>query len=390
VTETPLTAGRTPMPVPRYGDGSLSDVMPSVLAALGVGDDNRLGLPETARAVVVLIDGMGLVGLRARAEAAPFLSSLACRELTAGFPSTTVTSLASLSTGLPAGEHGMTGYSSYVAEIGEPVNWLSWRQVSGKDDLREILEPEGIQSHTTVWQQAADAGVSVTVASSRDFEGTGLTRAVFRGGRFRGVTTSGDMIAHAADAADHGHRSLVYTYASELDFVGHVRGPWSDSWTAQLSMIDRQVELLAQRLPAGTALYVTADHGMTDMPQDETVDADEVGSPLREGVIAIAGEPRMRHVHARPGAAADVLTTWRSVLGDRAWVLDADSAIGAGLFGSIVTPAARARIGDVVAIAQGGLGIVQRKRESRMSALPGHHGALTDDELLVPLLSSMV
>jgi hypothetical protein len=378
------------IPVPRYGEASLADVMPSVLAALGVGADNRLGLADTARAVVVLIDGMGLVGLRNRADAAPFLSSMTCRELTAGFPSTTVTSLASLSTGLPAGEHGMTGYSSYVAEVGEPVNWLSWRQVSGKDDLREVLEPEEVQSRTTVWQQAADAGVAVTIASSRDFEGTGLTRAVFRGGGFRGVTTGGDMVALAADAADRGHRSLVYSYASELDFVGHVRGPASDSWTAQLSLMDRRIELMAQRLPAGTTLFVTADHGMTDVPAEQTVDADEDGSPLREGVIAIAGEPRMRHVHARAGAEADVLATWRSVLGDRAWVLDADTAITTGLFGATVTPAARNRIGDVVAISKGGLGIVQRRRESRLSALPGHHGALTDDELLVPLLSATV
>ncbi|HWA65338.1 MAG TPA: alkaline phosphatase family protein [Mycobacteriales bacterium] len=376
------------MPVPRYGEASLCDVMPSVLAALGVGEDNRLGLPDTARAVVVLVDGMGLVGMQAGAAAAPFLSSLACRELTAGFPSTTVTSLASLSTGLPAGEHAMTGYSSYVAEVGEPVNWLSWRQLSGKDDLREVLEPEEIQSRTTVWQQAADAGVSVTIASSRDFEGTGLTRAVFRGGGFRGVTTGGDMVALAADAADRGHRSLVYTYASELDFVGHIRGPSSDSWSAQLSLIDRRIQLLAERLPTGTSLFVTADHGMTDVAQDEAVDADEPNSPLREGVVAIAGEPRMRHVHAKPGAAADVLATWRAVLGDRAWVLDAETAIAAGLFGAVVTPTARARIGDVVAIAQGRLGIVQRKRESRMSALPGHHGALTDEELLVPLLTA--
>jgi hypothetical protein len=377
-------------PIPRYGDASLADVMPSVLAALGVGADNRLDIADTARAVVVLIDGMGLVGLRSRAEAAPFLSSLACRELTAGFPSTTVTSLASLSTGLPAGEHGLTGYSSYVADVGEPVNWLSWRQVSGKDDLRETLEPELAQPRSTVWEQAANAGVAVTIASSRDFEGTGLTRAVFRGGRFRGTTTSGDMLALAAEAADIGHRSLVYTYASELDFIGHVRGPQSDSWTAQLSMIDRQIELLAARLPAGTTLFVTADHGMTDLVQSEAVDADEPGSPLREGVIAIAGEPRMRHVHARPGAALDVLKTWRTVLGDRAWVLDADTAIASGLFGQVVTPAARARIGDAVVIARGGLGIVQRKRESRLSALPGHHGALTDAELLVPLLSATV
>jgi hypothetical protein len=377
-------------PIPRYGDASLADVMPSVLAALGVGEDNRLGLDPTARAVVILIDGMGLVGVRAHADAAPFLSSMHCRELTSGFPSTTVTSLASLSTGVPAGEHGMTGYSSYVEEVGEPVNWLSWRQVSGKDDLRELLEPESVQSHQTVWERAADAGVSVTIASSRDFEGTGLTRAVFRGGTFRGVTTGGDMISLAADAADRGHRSLVYTYASELDFIGHVRGPASDSWTAQLAMVDKQVELLSQRVPTGTTIYVTADHGMAEVPQDETVDADADNSPLRDGVIAIAGEPRMRHVHVRPGAAADVLSTWQSVLGDRAWVMTGDDAAKAGLFGPIVTPAARSRIGDVVAISRGGLGIVQRKRESRLSALPGHHGALTDAELLVPLFSVVV
>jgi hypothetical protein len=376
--------------IPRYGEASLADVMPSVLAALGVGEDNRLGLAETARAVVILVDGMGLVGVRARADAAPFLSTMSCTELTAGFPSTTVTSLASLSTGVAAGEHGMTGYSSYVEEIGEPVNWLSWRQVSGRDDLRERLEPESIQPHETVWQQAADAGVSVTIASSRDFEGTGLTRAVFRGGTFRGVTTSGDMLALAADAADRGHRSLVYTYAAELDFIGHVRGPGSDSWAAQLSLIDRQIELLVQRLPAGTTVYVTADHGMAEVPPEETVDADEDNSPLRDGVIAIAGEPRMRHVHARAGAAADVLRTWQNVLGERAWVMSGDDAAKSGLFGPVVTADARSRIGDVVAISRGGLGIVQRRRESRLSSLPGHHGALTDVELLVPLFSLTV
>jgi hypothetical protein len=129
---------------------------------------------------------------------------------------------------------------------------------------------------------------------------------------------------------------------------------------------------------------------MAEVPQEETVDADEEHSPLRDGVIAIAGEPRMRHVHAQAGAAADVLTTWQNVLGERAWVMSGDDAAKSGLFGPVVTAEARSRIGDVVAISRGGLGIVQRKRESRLSALPGHHGALTDVELLVPLLSLTV
>jgi hypothetical protein len=94
----------------------------------------------------------------------------------------------------------------------------------------------------------------------------------------------------------------------------------------------------------------------------------------------------MRHVHALPGAAADVLATWRGLLGDRAWVLSADEAIRAGLFGPIVTPTARERIGDVIAIAREGFGVLQKSRESMFSGLIGQHGSLTDRELLVPLL----
>lgn len=376
--------------VPRYGEASLADVMPSVLSALEVGGEDRIGLAPAQRVVVMLVDGMGLVGLREHADAAPYLSSLACTELTAGFPSTTVTSLASLSTGVPAGQHAMTGYSTYVEEVDGAVNWLTWRPVGKKDDLRDRLVPEVVQPEPTVWQRAADAGVSVAIVSSKDFAGTGLTRAVFRGGGYCGVTTGGDAVAIAADASDRGHRSLVYAYVSELDLVGHVRGPGTDAWVAQLALVDRHVELLAERLPAGTTLLITADHGMAAMVQEETVDADAEGSPLRDGVLVLAGEPRMRHVHARPGAAADVLATWRSMLGDHAWVITGDEAVRAGLFGPIVTPLARQRIGDVLAIARDGLGVVQRRRESLSSSLPGHHGALTDVELLVPLLSAQL
>jgi hypothetical protein len=375
-----------PYPVPRYGEASVSDVMPSVLAALDAGGDNRMTVPQSQRVVVLLVDGLGLLSLRDHAAAAPYLSSMDCTDLTVGFPTTTSTSLASLSTGVPAGQHGFTGYTSYDDVAGDVVNWLAWQPVGRKDDLRDRLVPEVVQPLPTVWEQATDAGVSVTVASSRAFEGTGLTRAVFRGGRFRGVTTGGDAIAIAADAADHGYRSLVYAYIAELDFVGHVRGAGTDAWAAQLGLVDRQVELLADRLPSGTTLLVTADHGMADMPAEATVDADTDGSPLRAGVVALAGEPRMRHIHCEPGARDDVLATWTELLGDRAWVITGEDAVAAGLFGPVVLPSARRKIGDVLMMSRGDLGVVQRKREPRLSSMPGHHGSLTDRELLVPLL----
>ena len=77
--------------------------------------------------MVLLVDGMGWQLLREHAGHAPFLSSLAARPLTAGFPTTTAVSITSLGTGGTPGQHGITGYSTRADGLAEPVNWLTWR-----------------------------------------------------------------------------------------------------------------------------------------------------------------------------------------------------------------------------------------------------------------------
>lgn len=376
------------MNIPQYGEATLADVGPSVLAALGVpGERNGLGLDDMRRACVFLVDGLGWEQLRANPDAAPFLSAMSGRPLMAGFPATTVTSLSSLGTGLPAGEHGLTGYSSYVEEVGAVVNWLSWRAVGEGGDLRDRLVPEAVQPQPTVWERADTAGVATTVCTFDHFADSGLTRAALRGGRWGGTFAEGDAIARAAEAMDRGHRSFVYVYVSALDLVGHMRGPDTDAWVAQLSIVDGIAEQLAARLPPDSTLLVTADHGMVLVPDEAKVDYDATPS-LQDGVVALAGEPRMRYVHTAPGAALDVLATWRGVLDDQWRVMTRDEAIGLGLFGPMVTTDARRRIGDVVALSLGDGGVVERRRMPRLSAMPGQHGSLTDRELLVPLLEA--
>ncbi|PZS30608.1 MAG: alkaline phosphatase family protein [Pseudonocardiales bacterium] len=374
------------LPMIRYGAAALADVMPSALAALGVANEpNPLEVADTPRIVVLLVDGLGWPRLTRNAAAAPFLNSLTGRSLTAGFPTTTVSSLASLGTGLTTGQHGLTGYTSYLPDVDTTINWLSWRPAAGGDSLIDVVVPEVLQPQRTVFERAEAAGVAVTIATGAGFGGSGLTRAVLRGGRFDGTVSGGDLISRVADASRTGNRSLVYGYVSEMDLIGHVRGPDSDAWLAQLTLLDRFVEQFAAALPADATLLITADHGMTTVPEPDKVDYDEADS-LRDGVLALAGEPRARYVHARPGAQADVFAAWHEQLSDRMWVLSRDDAIAAGLFGPSVAAASRERIGDVVAISRGTTAVVRRRMESRLSGLPGQHGALTDDDLLVPLL----
>ncbi len=111
--------------------------------------------------------------------------------------------------------------------------------------------------------------------------------------------------------------------------------------------MDKLAEQLFSALPSQTCLYVTADHGMVDVGPDDRIDVDEVPE-LRDGVALLGGEARARHVYAEPGAAGDVMATWREVLADRAWVTSRDEAIKEGWFGP-VDPSLADRIGDVVA-----------------------------------------
>ena len=81
----------------------LAEVMPALLAALGVpGPAPALAVPPVRAAVLLLVDGLGSELLRRYADDAPFLASLPdSGPLTAGFPSSTSISLASIGTGVP-------------------------------------------------------------------------------------------------------------------------------------------------------------------------------------------------------------------------------------------------------------------------------------------------
>ena len=106
-----------------------------------------------------------------------------------------------------------------------------------------------------------------------------------RGADYRAADTLGALVAATAAA-------LAAAAARPGDGV-HRRprlhrarlGCTSPAWRFQLAHVDRLAEQLAGVLPAGTALHVTADHGMTDVPPAERIDADLIPA-LRDGVAA--------------------------------------------------------------------------------------------------------
>lgn len=263
------------------------------------------------------------------------------------------------------------------------MNALQWREHPGGRQLDDDVAPEQLQPLPTTFARAAAAGIDTSVVSDARLAKTSLTRAVLRDAAYQGVHAYGDLVVRAIRALRE-KRSFCYAYHGELDLLGHVYGPGSPEWRMQLRHVDRLVAALLDDLPTGALLLVVADHGMTAL--DETVlDVDAVPE-LWSGVRAVGGEVRARHVYAAADAAPEVLAAWQETLGERAWVVSRDEAIAAGWFGPTVTERVRPRIGDVVAAARGGFGMLRRTAEPGESALLGHHGSHTRQERLVPLL----
>lgn len=371
-----------PFPPDYSSGGTLASVLPAVARSLGssrYASVPDLGLASARRAVVVLVDGLGHGQLVRRAGHAPFLRSHlpSTRRLDCGFPTTTAASMGTFGTGTPTGAHGLVGMEVLDPAADRVFNQLSWE--NGPD-------PFAWQPVPTVFELLATEGVLVTRIGPAFFDGSGLTNAALRGGRFVAAARPADRVAAAVTAVRAAPRSLVYLYWGEIDKAGHVHG--ADSWELvdELETVDRWLGTLAASVPDDTAIYVTADHGMVDVPFGHRVDLAHEPE-LLDGVRHAAGEPRGTQLYTRPGAVADVTARWRERLGDTAWVTTRDEMVTAGWFGD-VRPEVLPRIGDVLALMLTDVAVVDTKRmRPELVRLFGHHGSVTDEERGIPLVS---
>lgn len=363
----------------------LDRLLPAVatsLAVPGLAKGGDRPLRPARRTVVVLVDGLGAQLLARRGGHAPFLRRLmqdpeSAMTIDCGFPSTTATSMGTFGTGQLAGGHGLVGYEAYDPDTDTVFNELSWE---------DGPPPHRWQPSPTVFEAAQDAGVAVTRIGPGFFDGSGLTEAALRGGRFVAAKNLAARVDATVTAVRAQPRSLVYLYWGEIDKIGHVHGCDSLEWVAELEEVDAQLSRLASLLPADTSLHITADHGMVDVPLDARPDI-ATDPDLDAGVRHVSGEPRCVQLHVRPGALDDVLTTWRTRLGDDALVTTADEAIAAGWFGQ-VSDTVRPRIGDVIAAMTGPLAVVDsRRHRPELRALLGVHGSITADEVAIPWLT---
>lgn len=329
------------------------------------------GLPDwiarVAPVVVVLIDGLGWQMYQRFAALLPALGEFEGGPITTVVPSTTATALPSLTTGRTPGEHGMFGDRMRVG--GRMLSVLQWTVPDG-----EPPAPATVQRH------APFGGRVVPVISLAKFAGTGFSQAHLRGASFLGYETTDELVARVGESLGAGAR-LVFAYLPHVDRSAHERGMEHGEFEQAVTTAGHAVRRIRHSVPASGAVIVTADHGHVAVDPGARIDM----TPLQPLVSAMSGSSRLRYLHARPGAAPELLVAARQLVGDHAWIHDRGSLVASGWLGPSTAALTTGRLGDVILAARGEATLIDRSEE-RLNRLLTMHGSVTAAEMLVPLL----
>ena len=363
--------------LPDYAGPNVRGIIPALLGPRRKGTELPNWFPEVvehaAQVVLLVVDGLGWEQLRERATSAPTLAALEGGPITTVAPSTTSTALTSIATGLTPGEHGILGYRVDIG--GEVLNMLRW--TTAKGDARQRIVPRDLQP------QRAFLGQAVPVVSKVELQNSAFTEAHLLGGRPRGWRVPSNLAVEVSALLAAGER-FVYAYYDGIDKVAHEHG-FGAHYDAELRSVDRIVGDILDSLPAEAVLCVTADHGQVHVGGNVRSPAPEVLALTRTQ----SGEGRFRWLHARPGAADELLSAAQAAHSAEAWVVSREHVLDEGWFGPYASSVIARRLGDVALVARDPISF-DDPADSGPFALVCRHGSLTSAEMYVPFVAGSV
>ena len=357
--------------------GRLSEAYLSALLALD-GKTNPLSLGAKHSYAVILVDGLGVANIKAAGGHAGFLNQKLARSksLFSGFPTTTATSLASLATGRPSGEHAFIGYRVFDRQNSKAINLLN--------DLGPDLPPSKYQDLQTISEQGVASGKRMITVGPGEYEASGFTQATMPASEYLPAKTIGERFSIAiAELAKPG--TLIYLYVPELDQLAHRFGTSSQKWLNTIEELDSLLGVFAKSLPKSAGAILTADHGVIDVPKSSHVYLDEYES--MNDLEMIGGDPRVGFAYF--DSSVDLTAKRQSIQAELGLMIDVASVqelVEAGWYqplsstAEIVAP-------DLVLLPKGDRVIYHRDfAKPKSLEMIGQHGGMSKAEWEVPLL----
>lgn len=377
---------------PDYQGGSIVNLMASIIRGRGGEADYpslHLLPPEEIRAhrnvVLLVVDGLGFEYLTERLPRGTLGRELR-GSITSVFPPTTAAAITSFLTGDAPQQHGLTGWHTYLRELGCVMTVLPGHPRYGGVSYRKAgLDPLKLFGHVPLSERIRSRSIVISPAyiAYSDFNLAHLGNA-----ELLTFETLPEMFRQAVRAIRASTETkYLYLYWPKLDAIGHEKGMGSEATRAHLREIELALtDFLVAAGRTDTLLLVTADHGQIDTTEADRIDLADHPQLARCLALPLCGEPRAAFCYVRPGRVEAFERYCREVLGDKLDLVPSQQLVERGLFGlGEPHPRLEERIGDFSLLMRGNQVIREWLPGEKHYAQVGVHGGLTATELGVPL-----
>ena len=384
---------------PRYDSGGFAGIPQRVTELLAT--------HQYEAVVLFLIDGFGWRFFE-KFQGAPFLQHIAHEgtvdRLTSQFPSTTAALLTTLHTGLPVGEHGIFEWIYYEPSLDALIAPLLFSFAGTAE--RDTLKPAGVKPRrlfptTTFYRSLKKQGVTSTIFQHREYTPSTYSNIMFSGATARGYRTLPEALVTLTEMlAKSTPPAYFVLYNEKIDSVGHEYGPEAPQTEAEILVFLMTMEHIFLKAMAGNRkkimFLLTADHGQTETDPQTTIYINRdprfagvekfIQTDQQGKLIIPAGSARDFFLYIKDGMVDEARAFLAARLEGKAEVRKVAELVNEGNFGPVISPAFRARAGDLVILPDRGESVWWFEKNKFEQKFRGHHGGLMKLEMEIPLI----
>ena len=400
---------------PDYKKYSISNIASSVSNLFGIKSEKN-NLPEHVlpnngeeSVVLFLIDGLGFNQFQKNINQIKLFKKLEKKSeifpLTSVFPSTTPAALTSIHTGLTPQEHGLPEWTVYFEEADKIIETLPFRPIF--DPNRETMlglggYPEMLYEGNTIYLDLKKDGIKSFLFTNQEYHDSAYSKMSQNGAEVIGYSTYSDLITKLISNLESYKKPAYYfIYWTSIDSSQHAFGPNSNEHFLSMEYLSSILEneffsKISPEVSKKIKFIMTADHGQSSIKGEDIIYLNNYlnlessylwGKSKR--AIHPTGSPHDVFLHIFDPKIKEILDFLRTELKQKADILLIDEAIDMGLFGTgVPTEKFIKRIGDILILPHLGYHVWYKHIEGFEWKQKGIHGGLSEDEMLVPFIST--
>jgi len=386
------------MELPDYHGGSIVNLMRSIERALDASPcDAAEAYPELtalpagalsgARNIVLLvIDGLGYDYLTGAGAGSALQRHLKAR-MTSVFPSTTATAVSSFLTGVGPQQHALTGWHTWLRELGCLAATLRFRPRHGGEPLSKAgVAPRSVYTAEPVFDRLAAKSHVVSPDKIIDSDYNVVHCGTAQRRPYKELPEL--FSAVAAIVRSGGGRQFIHAYTYDLDAAAHSYGSASQELQDKFRQIDAAyARFLDEIAGSDTLVIAAADHGFIDSPKSACIELEDHPQFAETLMLPLCGERRVAYCYVQPGQEDAFEHYVQTRLDHCTRLYRSTDLIAQGWFGlGPANPRLAERVGHYTLVMKDNYTIKDWILGEQRYLTLGVHGGVSAAEMYVPLI----